>query len=662
MKIDSCRTMTVLPLAALLALAALLGWSPRACHGAHYIITASEPAPDADGSVEKPFGSIALALELAQPGDTVELLPELFREKIVFPRDGAPGRPIVLWGCRCRGTMIEGEGTMIKVDRRHIVLDLIHVGAGYSSEPVIRVTAGADSLILREMDLYQSKGAGVHLEGADGVRIEDCQFHNLLAGSQTGRAVAHGIEALGTRGLEVIGCTAYYCNGYALRLAPGTEGRDWSDATVRDCIFWSGALGADEQGWRKGQVPGLGGIEVVAVPGSRPRLLLEGLTLRGWGELAGSARAAVRLEGAIDCQATQLRCWNNDRGVIVAGTGGELALASSLFHHCDPALAVEGSLEKLTLHNLTFGEAVATVLQGAADSLEARNCLALAPSLPAVLSDSSNLAAEAGWFVSTGEDDYHLAGGAPATDRGVPLPGMELDADGKLRLTDSPLSVGAYEPLGQTVPDFFLLSGVRAVGGSGFATELKYGSRVRTLSLGLAVKFNQRRLRALRVEPVARGERMALEGVDLAAANATGRLELSMQTLGDSLPLLPGAGTLLRLVFRDLSGATRSDTLALEEVAIRGIPGGEQLVPGYDGVVELSGGTARSCDFNADGATDARDVLALLRLARSDPANPWLDWDQDGRWSIHDALALLLDIYRGGCPTAVAAGRLPPPK
>jgi len=58
----------------------------------------------------------------------------------------------------------------------------------------------------------------------------------------------------------------------------------------------------------------------------------------------------------------------------------------------------------------------------------------------------------------------------------------------------------------------------------------------------------------------------------------------------------------------------------------------------------------KSCDFSNDGKIGITDVIALLLLARDDPNNPDLDWNEDGGYSVSDAIKLLLDIINGECP------------
>ena len=66
--------------------------------GAHYYVS-----PDGDNSSSgtaplSPFRSIQQAVQLAQPGDTIHLLPGHYYQDVNTIRDGAPGRPITITG------------------------------------------------------------------------------------------------------------------------------------------------------------------------------------------------------------------------------------------------------------------------------------------------------------------------------------------------------------------------------------------------------------------------------------------------------------------------------------------------------------------------------------------------------------------------------------
>ena len=66
-----------------------------------------DAAPGGDGSKAAPFSKIQLALDKAMPGDTVELAPGVYYERVRFPRSGKYGKPIRLNGPR--SAVIDGS-------------------------------------------------------------------------------------------------------------------------------------------------------------------------------------------------------------------------------------------------------------------------------------------------------------------------------------------------------------------------------------------------------------------------------------------------------------------------------------------------------------------------------------------------------------------------
>ncbi|MEA1996245.1 MAG: hypothetical protein U9N45_01335 [Gemmatimonadota bacterium] len=74
--------------------------------------------------------------------------------------------------------------------------------------------------------------------------------------------------------------------------------------------------------------------------------------------------------------------------------------------------------------------------------------------------------------------------------------------------------------------------------------------------------------------------------------------------------------------------------------------GPEKLIIAGAGLLPADGVTYRE-DYNRDGSTNIADVIALLLLARADPADSTLDYNGDGVYAITDAIQLLLNIRDG---------------
>jgi hypothetical protein len=102
------------------ALALALGLSSAAAAGRNLYVDPKLGDDRANGLAAKPEGSdgpfktIARGLRLAQPGDTVHLLPAVYHETAAFHnRHGEPGRPITLDG---HGATLEGSDPLVPAD------------------------------------------------------------------------------------------------------------------------------------------------------------------------------------------------------------------------------------------------------------------------------------------------------------------------------------------------------------------------------------------------------------------------------------------------------------------------------------------------------------------------------------------------------------------
>jgi hypothetical protein len=63
-----------------------------------------------------------------------------------------------------------------------------------------------------------------------------------------------------------------------------------------------------------------------------------------------------------------------------------------------------------------------------------------------------------------------------------------------------------------------------------------------------------------------------------------------------------------------------------------------------------TGSSVKSCDYSGDGVINILDVIAFLLGVRANPADPRYDWNGDSRYTLADAVALVLDIKNGTCP------------
>jgi len=126
--------LSLLMAGALVALASCSGatysaeTAPKIYNGGKVYFVSPEGSDKNSGlSAEKPLKHIKEALEKAQPGDTVILLPGVYREKVKTVRDGLPGKPITVIGAP--EAVIVGNnkpgGRVIEVKNSYI--NLLHI-------------------------------------------------------------------------------------------------------------------------------------------------------------------------------------------------------------------------------------------------------------------------------------------------------------------------------------------------------------------------------------------------------------------------------------------------------------------------------------------------------------------------------------------------------
>jgi hypothetical protein len=138
-----------MPLACLLA---ILAAAP-----ARWVVNPTSVTPDADGSEQKPFRTIAAALARAHQGDTVWLAPGLFTERVVVEK------PVTLAGTRS-SVIVSPDATGSVVELR---ASARLVGASIQGGE-IGVAARA-SAVLEEISFSAQRRAAVL---AEGVRVE----------------------------------------------------------------------------------------------------------------------------------------------------------------------------------------------------------------------------------------------------------------------------------------------------------------------------------------------------------------------------------------------------------------------------------------------------------------------------------------------------------
>ncbi len=153
-------------------------------NAADLYVTPDTSVPNGDGSEQSPYNSIDTALNAAQPGDTVRLLPGVYYTPVNFPHGGTDDNPITLTSHDSPLTAVidcqnSGNVNGVNVTYSNIVVDGLEVRNVYYSgikvDGDVHGTTGADS--------YGNWG-GYHsrlwrLHGADNIIIKNNKIHEI---------------------------------------------------------------------------------------------------------------------------------------------------------------------------------------------------------------------------------------------------------------------------------------------------------------------------------------------------------------------------------------------------------------------------------------------------------------------------------------------------
>ena len=120
------------------------------------------------GTAGAPFGSIQQAVNVAQPGDTIRLMPGRYYEDVRTVRHGAPNAPITIVGSR--GSVVQGAGSTRVIQVSHSFIEL----RGFTIDG--KHAAREEKKSYRDKLLYvMSETAG---QGVQGVRVIGMNLRN----------------------------------------------------------------------------------------------------------------------------------------------------------------------------------------------------------------------------------------------------------------------------------------------------------------------------------------------------------------------------------------------------------------------------------------------------------------------------------------------------
>lgn len=411
------------------------------------------PGGSGSGTLASPFGRIQAALDIAQPGDLIEVAPGQYAEALRTVRSGAPGSPITLRGTQPGAVVVRhGSATVLVVNHADIVIEGLVLDGDYGAFDAVIVGSAAARWVLRASEVRRAAKDCMDMAGPPDVLIEQVRIHHCL-NATGGRTDAHGIAAGPVRNLTIRDSDIFAFSGDALQVDPGRAAAGWDNVVVERCRFWLGPLATAENGFAAGVVPGENAIDTkTASTGPRARLIVRD-TL-AWGFVGGliTNMAAFNIKENVDALIERVTVWDSEIAFRVRGPGSRpgafVRVENAVVHDVAAGVRYEDNIESATISHVTFGEGVERAFVAAASSangLAVRNVLIRAAQKPTEAAHASNLAVGSEAFRDAGRDDYHLVAGSPAIDRGVVVPTVVMDRDGVARPQFSTVDVGAYE-------------------------------------------------------------------------------------------------------------------------------------------------------------------------------------------------------------------------
>jgi len=405
-----------------------------------------------NGSQSSPFNDFDDALNAAQPGDVVYVMPGTYNlsGEIASVRDGSANQRITIMAFDANDRpLIQRTGRVMEIDHRYITVDGLIINGKFGDSDIVRMR-DADYAIIRNCEIRNGTKDGIDMHRSDNVLIENCEIHHMLGGTLNNQVDAHGIVATGEKNLTIRNCNIYYVSGDCFQTDPNRGYPLWDNVLIEDCRLWTGPLPSDAAGWDAGEIPGENGVDTKINPdsvsqGYRPKIVIRNVVSYGFVEGYINNRSAMNIKENIDCTLENVVVFNNEIGYRLRGPGSrggaKVTMINCVAFNNDKTFRLEDGIENLRIYNSTFNNNGGDYIQNAGggpdnSTLDMRNCL-FVNEKPSIADHSSNLVANASYFVDVANHDYHLVSNSPAINAGDDIAIVTTDFEGNPRFAGS---------------------------------------------------------------------------------------------------------------------------------------------------------------------------------------------------------------------------------
>jgi hypothetical protein len=418
--------------------------------GTEYFVT---PLGTGSGSESAPFGSIQAALNAAQAGDVITILPGTYAEAIRTVRNGMDSARITLRSRDGHGSVIvTAAGRVFDINHPYIQIKGLIFDGQYGANDLIRVTTAASNSMMLQTEVRRSGRDCIDMNAPSNFLIDQSLVHHCLWWSGV-REDAHGIVSGAVQNLQIRNTEVHSFSGDAFQADPGRAAPGWNNVTIENCHFWLEPLPQAANGYLAGMVPGENAVDTKTLA-SAPRARLNIINTVMHGFRGGiSNMAALNMKEKIEATIDRVTIYDSEiafrlRGITSTTPGAWVKIKNAVVYDVDKAVRYEDNVESMSILNSTFGRQVTLGFQDVASGspLDVRNLLVLGASLPPEAPASlGNLATQASSFINSTSDDYHLTSQSPAIDRGVMLSEVTNDRDDRARPQGTGHDIGAFE-------------------------------------------------------------------------------------------------------------------------------------------------------------------------------------------------------------------------
>jgi hypothetical protein len=418
-----------------------------------------------DGSSSKPLGSINAALALAQPGDAVVVKAGTYSEEVATVRDGsASARVIVRGESAATKPLVTRAGRTLYITHSYVTFEDMVFDSQYGAADGVNMRGTKKKgITLRRVEIRNAARDCLDMSDQQDVLIEFSNIHHCLLWSG-GRVDAHGITGGPVRNVMIRYTDIHDFSGDAIQFDPGRAAPGWDNVVVDHTRMWLEPLPAAVAGFSAGVVPGENAIDTkvwvesgVDVTLYRPRLYVRDSIAWGFRKGLLTNMAAFNIKEKVIAEFDRVTVFNSEIAFRLRGAGGrplgaETTARNILIYDVDYGIRYEDNLiYPIRFFNTTLGAGVKTAFLGVAVSgtnvLQLTNTLILGTAFPTITNGTSvaGLAVGPESFVSVATNDYRLAAGSAAIDKGVAVPGLTTDRNGVARPSGAALDIGAFE-------------------------------------------------------------------------------------------------------------------------------------------------------------------------------------------------------------------------